>query len=260
MFNLKSMSKVFIIGFLLSFLAGVVGRVDFAIILLRALISGFLFTALFIGAKFVYNTFLNSVDTAESTPTEKASENSVDIVIDDDLPDSETAPTFDLGSYVNQQTSPSNTRNEKTDEASLEAFDESGHTASTEPNESFQTAPLEGVASSAGMANMQESIQSNNSSIASNNISNEIGKNVEERDIDSSVDEDSVASQLGVLPDIDSFVTDEEGALVEDEGVIQDSEFAQTGQVRPSAVAPVSEMGDAKEIAAAIRTALVKDM
>lgn len=98
MFNLKTAIKGAAAGFILSFIAGIIGRVDFLIILLRAFLSAVFSGALFGGLGVLYKIFLAGAADSDFSPgVSKTSPSGsvVDITLaDDELPDSDTAPDF----------------------------------------------------------------------------------------------------------------------------------------------------------------------
>ncbi len=262
MFNLKTISIIFFMGFLLSFLAGIVGQVSFGVILLRAILSGGVFVLLYFGAITVYNHFLAGVESSDSESSEQKTEesaNSVDIVVEDELPDSATAPSFNVADY----TPPPNANSQQ--ESSIEnqvdvdtpaAFQNSSLASMTQSSiedaeaveELEEVEPETMISGSSGPNENTGSSVAQHSTPSSYNVSAEVLG--EEGD-----------SELGELPDIESLGVDESEADVgNSDDVIQDSVFAETGATRPSAEpVAVSEMGDAKDIAAAIRTAMAKD-
>ncbi len=261
MFNLKQLIILFLIGFLLSFFSGIFGGVSFGIIFIRALISGALILIVAFAAMAVYNKFLSNVDTSDMTVSENTAQDSVgttvDIVVDDDLPDSASAPSFDLSQRVTDNAEVA----DSTSSAQVHEVQEIATPAA------FQTSSLDSITSGGSV-----SAPTNNEGLESLGTEpvptparevSPVGETaVSSADSDVSELTDDDDSELGMLPDIESLGIEDDGdaANAADE-LVQDSVFAETGEVRPiTPTAAPSEMGDAKEIAAAIRTALVKDM
>lgn len=99
MFDLKTAIKGAAAGFVISFIAGIIGRVDFLIILLRAVLSAVFSGLLVCGIRFLYMNFLSAGENDSSAVAEpvknSASGTVVDITLDDEeLPDTDTAPAF----------------------------------------------------------------------------------------------------------------------------------------------------------------------
>ncbi len=245
--NLKQLVLLFFIGFLLSLFAGIVGSVGFGTMVFRALLSGILFVLLAFGAVTIYNKFLLPTESLEATstsesPNTETPEHTVDVVIDDELPDSATAPSFNLSNFVQPP---------HEDEES-DTVEEIQTSESREPS-AFQSTSLD--------------------SMTQNVTDNAVGESVEQLEVEnaerpsprfadaSPMQGEEDGSELGVLPDIEALGIEEEaGDTSAADELIQDSVFAETGEVKPTMpTVPPSELGDAKEIAAAIRTALVKD-
>ncbi len=269
MLNLKNLLIIFLIGFFLSILAGLFGRVNFGILFLRALLSGCVFTCIAFVATMIFNKFLLTAETLEASPSEAVSEaqHSVDVVVDEELPDSATAPAFNLADFVESpktntdETVVENVQTSVENENSGAASFQSGSLASLTQKGSDSIEELEEV-----------EVLENADDVQLTSLP--VQRQVEESAVDSGVPSssqspieesngllDSSDSELGELPDIDSLAVDEEGGEGDpSEGLIEDSVFAETGALRPSAEpVAVSEMGDAKDIAAAIRTAMAKD-
>ncbi len=195
----------------------------------------------------VFNKFLASGDNADIAPTEiQAETNSgqaVDIVIDDDLPDTATAPSFNLSSIAQQASG---------NDDLAEADDVQNESPISGEEQGFRSSSLDTITTTSAPPVADDVVSATD---AVPHIS----------DASKYSNDDSISdsgSELGVLPDIESLgIEDETTPAEEADELIQDSVFAETGDVKPIApTVPPSEMGDAKEIAAAIRTALVKDM
>ncbi len=100
MLDSKKLIIAFLIGFFLSFVFGLIGHVHIGVLFLRAFMFGALFAGLAFGAIFVFNNFLQVGEATETTTViedsvEKES-HAVDILIDDELPDTQTSPTFEI--------------------------------------------------------------------------------------------------------------------------------------------------------------------
>ena len=101
MLDIKKIVTAFLIGFFLSLIFGLIGHVSIGMLFLRAILFGFLFVALSFGAMFVFDKFLQTDGSVEMSNSTVESEgdgesHSVDILIDDELPDTQTAPTFEI--------------------------------------------------------------------------------------------------------------------------------------------------------------------
>ncbi len=244
--NLKKLATAFVVGFLLSFFAGLFGGVSFAVVLLRAGLSGLVVAVLTFAAFTVYNTFLtpeDSVETSKDVSTqEEETTHTVDITLDDELPDSATAPAFNLSNYVQ----PLDDDNEQ----------EGGD---FEKQGGFQTTSLDAMTGNVNTTDVK-SVETPSDVEGTSYSPSQKAKTVNS-DYEQDILDDESGADLDVLPDIESLeVDDTDGSAADSGEIIEDSVFAETGDVRPTApAAPVSEMGDAKDIAAAIRTALVKD-
>ncbi len=262
MFSLKKIATVFIIGFLLSLVSGLFGGVAFLIIMLRALISGVAFVLLYFFAYTVYSRFLLNQDTVEIQGEQSASEsipNTVDIVVEDDLPDSATAPTFNLSDFVSPPVAES--------QPVMEPLESASTVEVPQENSAFQASPLNLITkndeiSGEDLSPVEELSESE--SIASN-LGSDTSELPADRPSFSTFEQEDISenddTDLGELPDMDSIGVDEDDeGLGSSDDLIQDSVFAETGAIRPSSEpVAVSELGDAKDIAAAIRTAMVKD-
>ncbi|MBQ5781245.1 MAG: hypothetical protein IIW10_04805 [Spirochaetaceae bacterium] len=102
MANLKVCIIAAIVGFVISFFAGIFNSVQFHIIFIRAIFSAILFFGLAFGADFLLKNKLDvafSKDTSEETSSDditssKSSESSTESAVDeDDLPDSDVLET-----------------------------------------------------------------------------------------------------------------------------------------------------------------------
>ncbi len=258
MFSLKRIATVFLIGFLLSFVSGLLGGVSFLMLLLRALISGIVFSVLYFFAYTIYNKFLLSQDAVEIQGEPNVSENmpnSVDIIVEDELPDSATAPTFNLSEFVSPPV--------VEPQSVMEPLNSSIPIENNQEAVGFQASPLDSITTNEGnLASVEELPDIGDTGSNTDTESSMVTDN--RTSFSSFVEDDSTEnddSELGELPDMDSLGVDEDDeSLGSSDDLIQDSVFAETGATRPSSEpVAVSELGDAKDIAAAIRTAMVKD-
>ncbi len=257
MLNIKHFAIAFIIGFFLSLFSGLIGGVSFGTVLLRAILSGALFSVLAFGAMNVYKMFLVTGDSLETSSTENqsdtASAHTVDIVVDDDLPDSATAPSFNLSNYV-QSPDETNNAEELEEVEDIQSSDSAGGEFQTSSLATMTASPPTAVEDAEVLEDSEEETE------RVGTIPKFSASSPGNSELKTALLNDDSESELGVLPDIESLGIEEEATPQDADELIQDSVFAETGEVKPLAptVAP-SEMGDAKEIAAAIRTALVKD-
>ncbi len=262
MLNQKNIAIIFAVGFLLSVFAGTLGRVGLGVIFVRALLSGGIFVGLAVGANFVYKKFLADTDsleekTVEENQSEKTS-HSIDITIDDELPDSASAPAFDLSKNFSSAPPRDDV---PLREVPLESAREHAPVEGLEEAASFKQSSLDSITASAASVSTPSEDSRNVQVAKEHPIQVESADQVNSL---SNVSEASVGSadnELGMLPDIEALdIEGSSSSSDDDSDVIQDSVFAETGSVRPSAQPVVeSELGDAREIAAAIRTALTQD-
>ncbi len=101
MLDIKKILIAFLAGFFLSLIFGLIGQVSVGLLFLRAIIFGIVFVALAFGVVFVFNTFLQTGESTEDLQnvveqSDNTIGHTVNIVIDDDLPDSQTAPSFEI--------------------------------------------------------------------------------------------------------------------------------------------------------------------
>lgn len=93
------------VGFVLSFIIGLISRVTFGAITLRAFLFSLVFAALYVGISFLYEKFLSQpaknveVSDGENNSGQKSSAgNLINIVVDDSkLADDEQSPKFSVG-------------------------------------------------------------------------------------------------------------------------------------------------------------------
>lgn len=274
MFNLKTAIKGAAAGFVISFIAGIIGRVDFLIILLRAFLSAVFSGALFGGLGVLYNAFLGGARGSDFDVSPTVSKTSpagsvVDITLtDDELPDSDTAPDFALSPDVKLFDTPSAIP-QRSDISEPSAVLKAEETLQGEPvqpveppaerqsvkAEVFEPIALGGKASavSAGAqaAEVSEvSVSSGTDDVITASESPETAESI--------LDAGEEGTLIDNLPDMDGFAADQE-YFEED----NDDTFGAVSPRGPashtsSADNPV-DISDAKNIADAIRTALKKE-
>ncbi|WP_428768321.1 hypothetical protein V1L52_07235 [Treponema sp. HNW] len=292
MFNLKTAIKGAAAGLVISFIAGIIGRVDFLVILLRALLSAVFSGALFGGLGVLYNIFLGGASDADvSAGVAKTSPSGsvVDITLaDDELPDSDVAPDFALSPGTRVIDTPSapvrskafteGPAAEDSDKTAKKDFSaSSGNDTGTA--EGFQPLSLGRTADSAYAEAAKETVPASGNgasdskaSDASETYSSESYAREESAAIDDAetVEEVSDAEVLseGVsdteagdalideLPDMDGFAPGEE--YYEEDDTDTFSPVSSSRGPASRADNPV-DISDAKNIADAIRTALKKE-
>ncbi len=235
------------VGFFLSFLIGIVSSVAFLVVLVRALIFGFIFAVLATGVHFVFSKFLDDGEVqsgGESIKTGQTGKvtttgNKLNVTIGDErLSDEEGAPKF---SVVNQQSSDNAQKQVQDEKVSAEpVVNEVANDSTQEEKQEFKPVSLVG--------------QIAESEVNKDNVVTEVKKEV------SSVVETDNSSEppLDELPDISDAVFSEKKSDSGD--IINDSEFASESVVRPSGAGTGSmNGGDSIVMAQAIRTLLARD-
>ncbi|MDE6720237.1 MAG: hypothetical protein K2J68_10335 [Treponemataceae bacterium] len=266
------------IALALSFFVSLLSRNSLPISLLKAVIFAAVFGGIAVGIQVVYDKFLSEGEASSITesraPQQKTVGSKVDLVVsEEDLPNEENAPTFALDS----------TRHV------LTAADVGVKTSSARENVVEQNMrpaqPSVGVSDETKIAE-----PSGNESVPAGNVSEESGTFVRQ-DLaakpeavnastsssedsarpESSKSDDAKSSSVGgdELPELDDFPAlggddSEDKQSSEDEGVIEDSDFAEGGS--PSiprrtefSDGTIADSKDASLMAEAIRTVLVKD-
>lgn len=256
------------IGFVLSFIIGLISRVGVPFIFIRAFIFALVFAALCIGISFVYGKFLSEnvrgVENSDlGTPVQKSPVgNMINIVVDDSkLPDDDQAPKFSV----------------ENNRPSLGAEDLASKESSpvsrvqTSENEAKYSAPQENTVTqndftAAGAENVLSSDKKNDPVPQSEKSSgftpvgldavtasapSQLPANEAHQEA-SGEDEESLDS----LPEINDLTLSGSGEKGE---VISDSEFALGGGSSASSSAEKSNGQDTNVMAQAIRTILAQD-
>ena len=273
MFNLKTAVIGAAAGFAVSFIAGIIGGVDFLIILLRALLSAAFSALLISGVRFLYVRFLGEEQTEAPSGAVKSSPagSVVDITLDDaELPDTDTAPDFIVGSGI------TNPYKEDGDKKAAASENEAAKTAETEtpsrldeqtvPHETVRDefvpydlgkTPLQKAASSAESAPVTSSAVSasagtGNGQAGADSPDAGVPDAAQGATLDENAGGDSV---LDTLPDLEGFTPQEHYA---DDGGDDFSFGNSSDDFQPRSMQRNAsvDLSDAKNIAAAIRTAL----
>ena len=273
MFNLKTAVIGAAAGFAVSFIAGIIGGVDFLIILLRALLSATFSALLISGVRFLYVRFLGEEQTEAPSGAVKSSPagSVVDITLDDaELPDTDTAPDFIVGSGI------TNPYKEDGDKKAAASENEAAKTAETEtpsrldaqtvPHETVRDefvpydlgkAPPQKAASSAESTPVTPSAVSasagtGNGQAGANSPDAGASDAAQGATLDENAGGDSV---LDTLPDLEGFTPQEHYA---DDGGDDFSFGNSSDDFQPRSMQRNAsvDLSDAKNIAAAIRTAL----
>ncbi|MDO5774023.1 MAG: hypothetical protein Q4P16_06930 [Spirochaetales bacterium] len=243
MFNLKNVAASAGVGFVLSFLISIISTHRFFVASFRGIIFAVVFALLAFAAGFLNKRFLSvetlsdSKDEAGKKPVSKAG-SVVNITIDDEnLTEDEAAPNFDVSANKN--------------------FFNGGGSVGT-------ASKFEEKTEDAPVADSLQKAESSADEAVENAVpvadSNAPEKTEPENPVAAASSEKAAQSQeIDALPDIGVF----SGESDDDEGVINDSDFAQTESSEKLPSVPtdgkVSVEQDTKTIASAIRTLLKKD-
>jgi len=233
MYNLKLTAYAAGAGFILSILAGLIGEVSFGALILRALFSTIL-----------CDTFEESPDSVLDSE-QKGSH--VDIMLDDEnLPDEDTSPSFVVNDKDELEPQVLSTTKPIADEKDASSDKED------EPVR-FQAQPVNKVAQSVQEEKVDDEVDIDT-------IDTTKTKKLES-DENASVDDESLD-----LPDIESvlgdFSSSSNSSSSSDSGssdLIEDSDFAVTGNSKPAEQVKLDPSANAQELAAAIRTVIAKD-
>lgn len=224
MFSQKKIAIGAGIGFTISLIAGIIGGVGFTILFFRAILSGCLFAGLGFGIdalckKYLFNKEYTTI--LQKPTSDSFLGSTVDITLgDDDLPDSEVAPSFFID----------------------------GNNLSDEEDSILQTETSDDLAVNA----------SQDSLVNTDSLPQEASGGFENERISSSGENEY---ELDTLPDMGNFDSGEaDSSANANTELIKDTEFAETGKNKPMIPADFSDAGgDVRDIAAAIRTVLIKD-
>lgn len=243
MFNLKNVAASAGVGFVLSFLISIISTHRFFVASFRGIIFAVVFALLAFAAGFLNKKFLSvetlsdSKDEAGKKPVSKPG-SVVNITIDDEnLTEDEAAPSFDVSANKNffnggGSVGTASKTEEKTEAASAADSMQKEDSSVDEPVENAVP-----VADSSGIEKTEP----------------------ETKPVAASSEKAVQSQEIDALPDIGVF----SGESDDDEGVINDSDFAQTESSEKLPSAPtdgkVSVEQDTKTIASAIRTLLKKD-
>lgn len=228
MFSLKSTLICAAIGFVTSFLSGLIGGVSFGTVFVRAILFAAVGAILGSTCYMLYQKYLSDeYDTMEPQKISKKDipvGSVVDINIEDDtLPDDASAPDFAVRKGDQEATESTSSQKEPKETVTL-----SNNTF--QPKESIPPQQFQGL------------------SLDKVTTSNTVDE--------TSVDSVNVIEDLDELPDIDNLVPKFSASGSE---IIEDSSFAQNGTSLPPKTVEFSKETDAKELAEAIRTVLHKD-
>ena len=234
MLDIKKNIIVFLIGFFLSFVFGLIGHVDIGVLFLRAFLFGFLFVALAYGLVFLFNKFLmlngiiETMVTEDTEGTIETESHAVDILVDDELPDTINSPAFEI---VNDN------QVNKSNESIISSNQESFVAQSIISSENNNTHDVD-----------QEKVETKPQT-----------ETVKNRTNSSDLNELDELEQL--LPSVDSFTEgDNEDEFSEDEIFGSDTEtLGVTMSVGSNSTDSSEISSNAEELAAAVRTMLVNE-
>ena len=266
MFNLKTAIIGAAAGFAVSFIAGIIGGVAFLIILLRALLSAVFGALLISGIRFLYVRFLGGEQTEALSGAVKSSPagSVVDITLDDaELPDTDTAPDFIVGSGIKNPYAEDGKAVKTESESAGKADAVTVAARETAPRSDAQTVPHEVVQDgfvpyalgkkvpqdAAPADESASAVSSPAESSAGASSDTESGSHPAE---DAPSEDDTV---LDTLPDLDGFTPQEQYADDAD-GDFAAGNSSDDFQPRSMQGNASVDLSDAKNIAAAIRTAL----
>ncbi len=268
MFNLKTAVIGAAAGFAVSFIAGIIGRVDFLIILLRALLSAAFSALLISGIRFLYVRFLGEEQTEVPSSAVKSSPagSVVDITLDDaELPDTDTAPDFIVGNGIKNPYKEDGGRAAKTEPEAGDAVEAAGTAEKGSPARSdaqalpheagqdgFVPYSLEKAPPKTAVPSAAENGQSDEGGPASDELPADTENGQAGADASAEVEN---ASELDTLPDLDGFTPQEQYADDAD-GDFAIGNTSDDFQPRSMHGNASVDLSDAKNIASAIRTAL----
>lgn len=276
MFNLKTAVIGAAAGFAVSFIAGIIGRVDFLIILLRALLSAAFSALLISGIRFLYVRFLGEEQTEIPSSAVKSSPagSVVDITLDDaELPDTDTAPDFIVGNGIkNPYKEDGGGRAAKTESeaataaGAAEKESPSGSDAQALPHEAGQDGfvpyslgktPAEDATSAEAERGQSDAAEPASDEFSADAKNGQAGTDAsaaaENAPDETAGSEDDIV--LDTLPDLDGFTPQEQYADDSDgDFMLKNS----SGDFQPRSMQGNAsvDLSDAKNIASAIRTAL----
>ena len=284
-------------AFVFSFFTALFAKSGFPIALLKAVIFAAVFGGIAVGVQFVFGIFLS--DGGGSAPQEVSEERQrvggkVDLVVsEEDLPDDKEAPAFfvDGRRVVTDEDVASNAAKAAAAESSMKSLDggSDGAISAREQNQALEAA--EGVRAQKAAENIEKKAREVSEAKAASPAESSAGEakpafapidlaakgqaaEVSEEAVPTVVAEEREAPkapakpsdpELDELPDISGFGNIGGGAAApergEDDGVIEDSEFAQDGSVKihrqtEFADGKVADVKDAPVMAEAIRTIL----
>jgi len=242
MFSPKKAGVSFLIGFIISLIAGIGGGVGFIVLFSRAILSGLFFAALVSGAMILYQKYLLNEEATSDTVQQKTTVDqpgsNVDITLDDDeLPDSESAPNFELDMDLIQNS-------ENSDEVLKPKLDNF-----------FQASKLDTITASGEIPftekrgdDLPQKSSEDDISSKKTSVSNEGNKSIADTELD-------------MLPDIESLVSrdDISSPSDDDDEIIQDTAFDEAEETKPTIPVNRLDVSDAQNIASAIRTILAKN-
>lgn len=244
MFSPKKAGVSFLIGFIISLIAGIGGGVGFIVLFSRAILSGLFFAALASGAIMLYQKYLMNEEATsdivqQKTTVDKPGSN-VDITLDDDeLPDSESAPNFELDMDLIQNS-------ENSDEVLKPKLDNSFQASKLDTITASGEIPLtEKRGDDLPQESSEDDIFSKKTSVPSGET-----KNIADTELD-------------MLPDIEGLVSSDDVSSLSDDGeddeIIQDTAFDEAEEAKPTIPVTRPDVSDAQNIASAIRTILAKN-
>ena len=292
MFNLKIALKGAAAGFVISFIAGIIGHVDFLLILLRAFLSAVFSGALFGGLGVLYHLFLgggggggSDIDLSPSVAKTSPSGSVVDITLaDEELPDSDTAPDFTIAPNVRLFDTPSavSDDSELAEPSAVSSPASPLPEKNVRPTEQSAVPPaareFEGAASKAevfepialgGKAPAVSSVSQMSGISAVSESPAEVEAVAEADDVIDASESSQTASEpiahegeggtlIDNLPDMEGF-SDDRGYVEEDNDDALGAVSPFGGLSSASAEESPVDISDAKNIAEAIRTALKKE-
>lgn len=244
MFNLKLTIYGALFGLIVSIFFGLVGGIQFGVILLRALISALLCGGILALTSFLFKRFLSeSKNDFSSDNASPVTGGLVDITVDEDvLPDSDNAPDFYVSKKYTNNSSVQDVEQRTSDE-NLDSIENKIESTSFVPNKDKTEFSSEEVSTPNAQDSQKESQQFVQTSLVKEKYT-------------SSETSDSGLESLDSLPEMGSIVPD---ARPQESDVIEDSAFAK-GESLSSDLVPDAAVGaDTNLMAEAIKTLLRRE-
>lgn len=270
--NIKSVSIAAVIGFVLSFLIGLISKNNILIVFVRAFIFGGVFALCVLLSSFVYSKFLSDSNPQDfsdkdDAPRTARPEGKVDIVIQGDNLEDDDGPKFAVDSssrFQKQDFSPA-AENPGNDAGGKLA--ESAESSQKEASSSDEAVSSAGVFTPVDLSKIAARGESEKSAVglAEEKSPGSVSETAKTADVSSDSDSGSpkkmtaAVSEIDTLPDIGDFNLGGEDSSAGD--IIDDSEFARESADSSKSFSGSSDTSaqNAGIMAQAIKTLLAKD-